>query len=122
MKVLRSLSKTLLFLSVMLAGQIVYGQDSTVIEVRASHLITPKLFDISEVNLGLQSFKSNTAFTRPLSPSLPSFYKTEHLALFCRLEEQVAQKSNVNMRFRLGSLDYVDQLEQKPHTSYKVKQ
>lgn len=36
-------------------------------------------------------------------------------ALFCRLEDQVSKKSNLAMRMRLGSLDYVNQIEQKPN-------
>lgn len=50
---------------------------------------------------------------------MPSAYKFEDLALFCKFEEKVAQNSNINMRFRLGSVDYVNYLEQKPFFAIK---
>ncbi len=46
---------------------------------------------------------------------LPKIYDYDQLAIFCKIEENVARKSKVNMRFRLGSLDYVNYLEKKPN-------
>ena len=37
-----------------------------------------------------------------------------HLPLFCQLEYKADQKTKVPFRVRLGSLDYVNYLEQKP--------
>ena len=36
-----------------------------------------------------------------------------HQAFFCRVESKIEKKSNVGFRFRLGSLDYVNMLENK---------
>lgn len=46
---------------------------------------------------------------------VPKTYSYDKLALFCKFEERVAQQSSINMRFRLGSLDYVNYLERKPN-------
>lgn len=48
---------------------------------------------------------------------MPNAYSFDNLALFCKIEEKVSQNSKFAMRMRLGSLDYVDQLERKPHNN-----
>ena len=47
--------------------------------------------------------------------SQTDLYQIHHdgLGAFCRLEDLISKKSNVNLRMRLGSLDYVDRLENK---------
>lgn len=40
-------------------------------------------------------------------------YGAPRVPFFCRLEKKLEETSKINTRFRLGSLDYVNQLEGK---------
>ena len=73
--------------------------------------VTKKKFDIKAEN---SIFLLDSTLIQQ-SVFVPSAYDFNKLAIFCKFEEKVARNSNVNMRFRLGSLDYVNYLEQKPH-------
>lgn len=86
--------------------------------LQAPHLnLIKKKFDFQLSNTIILPSKSFTYKAAENSIKMPSSYDFEQLAIFCRLEEAVAKKSNINMRFRLGSLEYVDRLEQKPYTN-----
>ncbi len=37
----------------------------------------------------------------------------DHLGIFCKAENMASQKATVNLRMRLGSLEYVDRMEGK---------
>lgn len=54
-------------------------------------------------------------YQRPtyLNYQAPKAYSFEHLAFFCRLEVKMEKASKMPVRFRLGSVPYVDQLEGK---------
>jgi hypothetical protein len=49
----------------------------------------------------------------PLTPQLPPY--SNSLGLFCKKELQLDKITPVVFRFRLGSLDYVNWMEQKPN-------
>lgn len=51
---------------------------------------------------------------KKISP-LPQNFYTQHLSFFCKKEDQLQQRTGLNLFFRLGTKDYVDYLEQKPN-------
>jgi hypothetical protein len=46
---------------------------------------------------------------------LPASYYSNHLGFFCQKELQLDKVAPLPIRFRLGSLDYVNWMEQKPN-------
>lgn len=58
---------------------------------------------------------SDKPFEKITSPkyTAPKLYAYEDLAFFCRLEVKMDKASKMPVRFRLGSVDYVNRLEGK---------
>ncbi|MFK8105253.1 MAG: hypothetical protein AB8G15_22260 [Saprospiraceae bacterium] len=56
---------------------------------------------------------SSALYTPFTTPEQPRAYCFKELALFCKIEVQLEQLSKIPVKFRLGSVDYVDQLESK---------
>ncbi|MCB0642424.1 MAG: hypothetical protein KDC44_12325 [Phaeodactylibacter sp.] len=53
------------------------------------------------------------------SLDMPKAYSYDHLAFFCKMEVQIEQSLQLPLKFRLGSVDYVNWLEQKnPYVHY----
>jgi hypothetical protein len=60
------------------------------------------------------SIKPFSEFTsKPAAKAIPENYYTKGLGFFCRQELKM-QQIHVPVTFRLGSMEYVNKLEQKP--------
>jgi len=57
--------------------------------------------------------ESNYRSTVQARQAAPRVYQYEELAFFCRLEVKLEEAAGLPVRFRLGSVDYVDYLEGK---------
>jgi hypothetical protein len=54
-----------------------------------------------------------------LNPPLAENFYSNHLSFFCRKELQIEKATSIPLRFRLGSLQYTDYLEQKPNATLR---
>ncbi len=53
-----------------------------------------------------------------LVDSLPANYYSKHTGIFCRYEMMIDKQIKLPVRFRLGSTEYCNYLEQKPAYRY----
>jgi hypothetical protein len=71
----------------------------------ATYLLSPLLL--------VQDRLPDNAAATPTSRRIPLVYRFEDLAFFCRVEVRLEQATRIPVRFRLGSVNYVDHLEGK---------
>ncbi|HEV2479516.1 MAG TPA: hypothetical protein VGS79_07620 [Puia sp.] len=61
---------------------------------------------------GLPLFRPSLISTDPAAPGTGQYY-VNHLGFFCKQELVIEKTTHIPLRFRLGSLDYVNKLEGK---------
>jgi hypothetical protein len=63
----------------------------------------------------------NADFATPpplVTPRVRNVYNYEDLAIFCRLEVKAERAAGFPVKFRLGEVNYVEQLEGKPYSIF----
>jgi hypothetical protein len=79
---------------------------------------TLKKFDLLNSNLTLsQTINISQSLTAKCTNNYINFYH-HHLGLFCKAENKIQASGRIPFKFRLGSVQYVDWLESKPHTQF----
>ena len=64
--------------------------------------------------------KENTSLFSYTS-TIPSAYSYNDLAIFCKLEIQLEQKTKIPIKFRLGEFNHIEKLEGKPYSPFLVR-
>lgn len=64
--------------------------------------------------------EKNTLLFTQIS-DIPNAYNYNDLAIFCKLEVQLEQKTQIPIKFRLGEFNHIEKLEGKPYSPFLVR-
>jgi hypothetical protein len=110
----------LVVLLLMFSGEIL-GQENikgvaTYLEKKDNFFIKSKTPQVKSFSHRFMVDSTNSASQKFifLNP-VPGSYHYSHLGFFCKQELQLEKTITLPLRFRLGSLDYVNYMEQKPN-------
>jgi len=105
MKLNPGLEFFVLFIAIMITPFLGFGQQNNHLKKEKSK----KIELISPLDL---TFKMDAAPKTDIMTQR-SIFDAESLPLFCKIEHKLSKSPNLNIRMRLGSLDYVNKLEGK---------
>jgi len=88
----------------------------TYTQITPSITMSSQTTGLKESILNIDHYTLTPAHTLPI---IPSTYHAARLGFICKQELQLDKLTPVPLRFRLGSLDYVNWMEQKPNSSIR---
>jgi hypothetical protein len=87
-------------------------------ELKTSKMMSPNFLFLNPLSFNF--FTNNLKKDDDNTSLVCKPYKGKaHTAFFCRMEDKLERKVKLPVRMRLGTLDYVDQLEQKRTHRYQ---
>lgn len=113
------ISHFLVVLLLMFSGEII-GQNIQASDLSVNYMVNKKQPESFKPKFSLKHFLSYDDCTPSrekfvlINPVSSSFY-TNNLGLICKTELKLDKITPIAFRFRLGSLEYVNWLEQKPN-------
>lgn len=108
--------------TVELSGQLSWSTDSEAAELATVSRLKGAATRLGVPSDALRQYWLSTAWLpahSPLpirtveKPVIPQLYQYDDLSFFCKWEVQLEQSARIPVKFRLGSVDYVDWLEGK---------
>lgn len=69
--------------------------------------------DLMDIRLPILSIEATTLYHRHTTMLMVEKFNPADLPMFCKMEHNIWSKSSMNVRLRLGSLDYVNKMEGK---------
>ena len=97
--------KSVLFLLIVLLSTPLIGQNLASFEIKPESKV--KMVSSFDLKFKLPESSQKSIIRQK------SIFDADALPLFCKLEHNFSKKTNINLRMRLGSLDYVNMLEGK---------
>ena len=83
------------------------------VEKKPASIVPQVSLNSSSSTQPIPSIPNAAADLKNRMTSTKAYNYCDHLAFFCRIEVKLEKKVDIPLRLRLGTVDYVDRLEQK---------
>jgi hypothetical protein len=120
----------LLFIISLTSSHFIIGQTSNEVSIMVNYEVLKQQFNYKtsvfvqkmgnrQVFFPNTKEKNTSLFTQ--TSTIPSAYSYNDLAIFCKLEVQLEQRTKIPIKFRLGEFNHIEKLEGKPYSPFLVR-